>query len=155
MTTSVEKWNNNKFCEFHGDVRYNTDECMHLKRQIEELIKAGKMSHVIKELKQGNGKDQPKETKKGETSRKDKPLAILIVQPWGCRSFNLYIDEFYGGKITISVQWDHRKAMSEENSSSLVNNSRNVKIPVPGGILTLWSSKIIPLECTMVFGPEA
>ncbi|GJV62791.1 reverse transcriptase domain-containing protein [Tanacetum coccineum] len=61
---------------------HNTDECMHLKRQIEELIKNGKLSHVIKELKQGRGKDQPKTTKKGEASGKDKPLAILIVQPW-------------------------------------------------------------------------
>ncbi|GKD09784.1 hypothetical protein Tco_1189469 [Tanacetum coccineum] len=79
MTTPVEKRNNNRFCEFHGEVGHNTDECMHLKRQIEELVKAGKMSHVIKELKQGNGKDQPKTTKKGEASRKDKPLAILMV----------------------------------------------------------------------------
>ncbi|GJR79722.1 hypothetical protein Tco_0150507 [Tanacetum coccineum] len=96
MTTTVEKRNNNKFCEFHREVGHNTDECMHLRRQIEELIKAGKLSHVIKELKQG--KDQPKAAKKGETSRKDKPLAILM-------------------------------AKGEENSSSPVNSSRNVKIP--------------------------
>ncbi|GKG31263.1 hypothetical protein Tco_0423751, partial [Tanacetum coccineum] len=49
---------------------------------IEELIKAGKLLHVIKELKQGSGKDQPKASNKGETSGKDKPLAILMVQPW-------------------------------------------------------------------------
>ncbi|GKC51594.1 hypothetical protein Tco_1074339 [Tanacetum coccineum] len=82
MTTLVEKRNNNKFCEFHGEVGHNTDECMHLKRQIEELIKNGKLSHVIKELKQCSRKDQPKTTKKGETSGKDKPLAILMVQSW-------------------------------------------------------------------------
>ncbi|GJW95087.1 hypothetical protein Tco_0174759 [Tanacetum coccineum] len=34
MTTPIEKRNNNKFCEFHGEVGHNTDECMHLKRQI-------------------------------------------------------------------------------------------------------------------------
>ncbi|GJU92684.1 reverse transcriptase domain-containing protein [Tanacetum coccineum] len=61
---------------------YNTDECMHLRRQIEELIKAGKLSHVIKELKQSNRKDRPKATKKGEAFKKDKPLSILMVQPW-------------------------------------------------------------------------
>ncbi|GJU17984.1 hypothetical protein Tco_1145950 [Tanacetum coccineum] len=82
MTTPVEKRNNNKFCEFHGEVGYNTDECMHLRRQIKELIKGGKLSHVIKELKQGSEKDQPKAVKKEETSGKDKPLAILMVQPW-------------------------------------------------------------------------
>ncbi|GJS27551.1 hypothetical protein Tco_0488171 [Tanacetum coccineum] len=82
MTTPVEKRNNNKFCEFHGEVGHNTDECMHLKRQIEQLMKNGKLSHVIKELKQNSGKDQPKANKKGETSSKDKALAILMVQPW-------------------------------------------------------------------------
>ncbi|GKF85707.1 hypothetical protein Tco_0253534, partial [Tanacetum coccineum] len=30
-----------------------------------------------------------------------------------------------------------------------------LKFPVPGGILTLRSSRIIPLECTMVSGSEA
>ncbi|GJX81536.1 reverse transcriptase domain-containing protein [Tanacetum coccineum] len=54
MTTPVEKRNNNKFCEFHREVGHNTDECMHLKRKIEELIKNGKLSHVIKEHKQGD-----------------------------------------------------------------------------------------------------
>ncbi|GJS75407.1 reverse transcriptase domain-containing protein [Tanacetum coccineum] len=65
MITPVEKRNNNKFCEFHGEVGHNTNECMHLKRQIKELIKAGKLSHVIKELKQDSDKDQPKAAKKG------------------------------------------------------------------------------------------
>ncbi|GJT48719.1 reverse transcriptase domain-containing protein [Tanacetum coccineum] len=213
MTTLVEKRNNNKFCEFHGEVGHNTDECMHMRRQIEELIKSGKLSHVIKELKQGSRKDQPKASKKGETSRKDKPLAILMVQPWQrvtrhkiTQSFSpnleisypplgdedgaeghmiieaeigghfvhrIYVD---GGSaseilyencfnrlrsevknqmvpatapligfsreiiwpmgqilllITVLVQWDHRKDMSEEGSSSLVNSSRNAKIPGP------------------------
>ncbi|GKF03290.1 reverse transcriptase domain-containing protein, partial [Tanacetum coccineum] len=81
MTTLVEKRNINKFCGFHEEVRHNTDECMHLKRQIEELIKNGKLLHVIKELKQGSGKDQPKAAKKGETPGKDKPLTILMVKP--------------------------------------------------------------------------
>ncbi|GJY31826.1 reverse transcriptase domain-containing protein [Tanacetum coccineum] len=82
MTTLVEKRNASKFCEFHGEVGHTTDECMHLKRQIEEMLKAEKLSHLIKELKQNNGKDQTKTSKKGETSGKDKSLAILMVQPW-------------------------------------------------------------------------
>ncbi|GKE71797.1 hypothetical protein Tco_1529869, partial [Tanacetum coccineum] len=65
MTTQVEKRNASKFCEFHGEVGHTTDECMHLKRQIEEMLKAGKLSHLIKELKQSNEKDQAKATKNG------------------------------------------------------------------------------------------
>ncbi|GJR40723.1 hypothetical protein Tco_1216407 [Tanacetum coccineum] len=56
MTTPVEKRNHAKF--------------------------SGKLSHLIKELKQNNKKEQPKVVKKGETSGKDKALAILMVQPW-------------------------------------------------------------------------
>ncbi|GJT66814.1 hypothetical protein Tco_0630816 [Tanacetum coccineum] len=37
---------------------------------------------MIKELKQDSKKDQPKAAKNEETSGKDKPLAILMVQPW-------------------------------------------------------------------------
>ncbi|GKB34091.1 reverse transcriptase domain-containing protein [Tanacetum coccineum] len=78
--TPMEKRNASKFCEFHGEVGHTTDECMHLKRQIEEMLKTGKLSHLIKELKQNNGKDQAKVAKKGEAAGKDKPLAILMVQ---------------------------------------------------------------------------
>ncbi|GJV27727.1 reverse transcriptase domain-containing protein [Tanacetum coccineum] len=78
MTTPVEKRNANKFCEFHGEVGHNTDECNHLRKQIEDMLKAGKLSHIIRELKQSSGKEQPK--KKGETSGKEKPQAILMIQ---------------------------------------------------------------------------
>ncbi|GKF00719.1 hypothetical protein Tco_0027642, partial [Tanacetum coccineum] len=78
MTTPVEKRNANKFCEFHGEVGHNTNECNHLRKQIEDMLKAGKLSHIIRELKQNSGKEQPK--KKGETSGKEKPQAILMIQ---------------------------------------------------------------------------
>nr|GEV14767.1 reverse transcriptase domain-containing protein [Tanacetum cinerariifolium] len=61
---------------------HNTNEYMHLKKQIEEMLKAGKLSHLIKELKQNNRKEQSKTANKGETQGKEKPLAILMVQPW-------------------------------------------------------------------------
>ncbi|GJU20532.1 reverse transcriptase domain-containing protein [Tanacetum coccineum] len=48
------------------------------RKQIEDMLKAGKLSHIIRELKQSSGKEQPK--KKGETSRKEKPQAILMIQ---------------------------------------------------------------------------
>ncbi|GKA32754.1 hypothetical protein Tco_0719121 [Tanacetum coccineum] len=65
MTTPVEKRNHAKFCEFHFEAWHNTDECMHLKKHIEEMLKARKLSHLIKELKQNNEKEQPKVVKKG------------------------------------------------------------------------------------------
>ncbi|GJR55327.1 reverse transcriptase domain-containing protein [Tanacetum coccineum] len=74
--------NASKICEFHKEEGHTTDDCMHLKRQIKEMLKAGNLSHLFKELKQSNGKDQAKIAKKGETSGKNKLLAILMVQPW-------------------------------------------------------------------------
>ncbi|GKE86515.1 hypothetical protein Tco_1560257 [Tanacetum coccineum] len=72
MTTPIEKRNHAKFYEFHSEVGRNTDEYMHLKKQIKEMLKAGKLSHLIKELKHNNRKEQPKVVKKRETSGKDK-----------------------------------------------------------------------------------
>ncbi|GKC50973.1 reverse transcriptase domain-containing protein [Tanacetum coccineum] len=79
MVTPVEKRDPSKYCEFHSDTGHNTNECMQLRKQIDEMIKAGKLSQFIKELKQN---DKPRAPKKGEASGKDKPLAILMIQPW-------------------------------------------------------------------------
>nr|GEX28438.1 reverse transcriptase domain-containing protein [Tanacetum cinerariifolium] len=57
----------------------STDGCMQLKKQIEELVRAGKLSHLIKEIK--HGRDQLKTVKK-ETPAKDKPTAIYMIQSW-------------------------------------------------------------------------
>nr|GEZ71162.1 reverse transcriptase domain-containing protein [Tanacetum cinerariifolium] len=75
MVTPVEKRSSNKFCDLHNDKGHSTDECMQLKKQIEELVQAGKLSHLIKEIKQG--RDQSKTGKK-ETAAKDKPTAIYM-----------------------------------------------------------------------------
>nr|GEV15228.1 reverse transcriptase domain-containing protein [Tanacetum cinerariifolium] len=79
MVTLVEKWSSNKFCDFHNDKGHRTDECMQLKKQIKELVRAGKLSHLIKEIKQG--RDQSKTGKK-ETTAKDKPTEIYMIQSW-------------------------------------------------------------------------
>nr|GEX25968.1 hypothetical protein [Tanacetum cinerariifolium] len=79
MVTPVEKRNNNKFCDFHNDKRHSTDECMQLKKQIKELMRAGKLSHLIKEIKQG--REQSKTGKK-KAATKDKPTTIYTVQSW-------------------------------------------------------------------------
>nr|GEX27210.1 hypothetical protein [Tanacetum cinerariifolium] len=106
MTTPVEKWNLEKFCDFHGEVGHNTDEYMHLKKHIDEMLKAGKLSHLIKELKQNNRKEQPKVAKKGETYGKDKALAILmtmsqkVISSFVDNSWNAK-DPVEGGVITL------------------------------------------------------
>ncbi|GJX27148.1 hypothetical protein Tco_0233444 [Tanacetum coccineum] len=51
MVNPAEKRDPNKYCEFYADTGHNTDECMLLRKQIEEMIKSGKLSQFIKELK--------------------------------------------------------------------------------------------------------
>nr|GEW98753.1 reverse transcriptase domain-containing protein [Tanacetum cinerariifolium] len=79
MVTPVEKRSSNKLCDFYNDKVHSTDECMQLKKRIEELVRAGKLSHLITEIKQG--RDQSKAGKK-ETAVKDKPTEIYMVQSW-------------------------------------------------------------------------
>nr|GEU48353.1 reverse transcriptase domain-containing protein [Tanacetum cinerariifolium] len=58
---------------------HSTNECMQLKKQIKELVRAGKLSHLIKEIK--HGRDQSKVRKK-ETPANDKPATIYMIQSW-------------------------------------------------------------------------
>ncbi|GJR83025.1 reverse transcriptase domain-containing protein [Tanacetum coccineum] len=64
----AESRNKNKLCEFYGDKCHNTNECIHLKKQIEEAVKFGQLSHLIKELKQGSNKG-----KHAKAAKKEKP----------------------------------------------------------------------------------
>nr|GEU45270.1 reverse transcriptase domain-containing protein [Tanacetum cinerariifolium] len=91
MTTGIEKRNASKFCKFHEEIKHTTDECMHLKRQIKEMLKAGKLSHLIKELKQSSGKDQAKAAKKGEEDEMKGPI-IMEAEIRGHFVHRMYVD---------------------------------------------------------------
>nr|GFA44304.1 reverse transcriptase domain-containing protein [Tanacetum cinerariifolium] len=69
MVAPVEKRNSNKLCDFHNDKRHSTDECMQLKKQIEELVRAGNLSHLIKKSnKDGNSQKQERKRQQLKTS---------------------------------------------------------------------------------------
>nr|GEW55908.1 reverse transcriptase domain-containing protein [Tanacetum cinerariifolium] len=204
MTTPVEKQNHTKFCEFHGEVGHNTDEYMYLKKQIGKILNAGKLSHLIKDLKQNSGKEQPKAAKKGEIYVKDKALAILMVQPWErvarqkiTQIFSPNTEIFFppldegegtegpmiieaeiGGQIQLLV------GIGDEEHSALARMNFVVvrppspyneiigrpgvkklqavpstahgmlKLTVEERVITLKSSRLVPLECALVSGQE-
>nr|GEZ99487.1 hypothetical protein [Tanacetum cinerariifolium] len=178
MTTSVEKRNHAKFCEFHGEVGHNTDECMHIRKQIEEMLKARKLSYLIKEIKQNNRKEQPK-----EDERTEGPM-IIEAEIRGHCVHRMYVDNGLASKIMyehcfsrlrleIKMQlipattpligfsgeiiWPIGqiqllvKIRDEEHSA--LDWINFMCIPVEGGVITLKSSKLFPLECAMVSGP--
>ncbi|GJZ88264.1 hypothetical protein Tco_0660046 [Tanacetum coccineum] len=164
MTTPVEKQNHAKFCEFHGEVGHNTDECMHLKKQIEEMLKAGNLPHLIKELEQKNGKEHPKVAKKGETSRKDKAFSGEIIWPIGQIQLLVKIgDEEHSASawmnfmvVRSSSPYNGIIGRPGVRKLQAVLSTAHVmlKIPVEGEVITLKSSKLVPLEYAVVSGPE-
>nr|GEV00589.1 reverse transcriptase domain-containing protein [Tanacetum cinerariifolium] len=134
MTTPVEKRNHAKFYEFHGEVGHSTDECMHLRKQIEKMLKAGKLSHLIKELKHNNIKEQPKER---------------VARQRITQSFSLNLEIFFPplGEDEGAEGVKRLQAVSSTPHEML-------KILIYRGVITLKSRKLVPLECAMVSGPE-
>ncbi|GJW38212.1 hypothetical protein Tco_0064057 [Tanacetum coccineum] len=84
MAGALESRNKNKYCDFHRDKGHNTNDCLHLKRQIEEAVKSEKLAHLVKEINHGSNKASTSKTvKKAEVAQKDKEAAIIMVQSWG------------------------------------------------------------------------
>ncbi|GKE07957.1 hypothetical protein Tco_1411508 [Tanacetum coccineum] len=78
MSGLTENRNKNKFCEFYGDKGHSTDECIHLKKQIEEAVKSRQLSQPIKELKQGATKENTrKPPRKGKPPARKRPPQSL------------------------------------------------------------------------------
>ncbi|GJZ46074.1 hypothetical protein Tco_0593670 [Tanacetum coccineum] len=78
MSDLAKNGNKNKFCEFNGDKCHNTDECIHLKKQIKEAVKSRKLSQPIKELKHGATKENTrKPPRKGKPPARKRPPQSL------------------------------------------------------------------------------
>nr|GEX50840.1 reverse transcriptase domain-containing protein [Tanacetum cinerariifolium] len=113
-----------------AEAGHSTDECLQLKKQIEELVRAGKLSHLIKEIK--HGRDQSKTGKK-ETPAKDKPTAIYMIQSWQ-RTRSPGIKEIQAVPSTAHGM---------------------LKFPVDEGIVTIRSTILIHVECATVITSSA
>nr|GEV27805.1 reverse transcriptase domain-containing protein [Tanacetum cinerariifolium] len=140
-------------------VGHTTDECMHLKRQIGETIKAGKLSHLIKELKQNNGKDQANAAKRGKPPKRqatgnpdgeeDETEGPMIIEAEMRGHFSIR-----GNNMAAGTNIPAHKNRRWEHSTSEWMNFMVVRSPSPyNGII--GRPEIVPLECTMVSGPGA
>ncbi|GJX53502.1 reverse transcriptase domain-containing protein [Tanacetum coccineum] len=193
-------------------------------KQIEEMLKAGKLSHLIKELKQNNEKEQPKSFSPnpeiffpplGGDEGTEGPM-IIEAEIGGHCVHRMYVDGGSASKI-LYEHWFSRllleirkqlipattpligfsgeiiwpigqiqllvKIGDEEHSASAWMNFMVVrssspyngiigrlgvrklqavpstahgmlKILVEGRVIILKSSKLVPVECAVVFGPE-
>ncbi|GJW79548.1 reverse transcriptase domain-containing protein [Tanacetum coccineum] len=68
MVGTPKKQNMNKFCDYHQDRGHNTNDCYHLKKQIEEAVASGRLAHLVKDIRQGG--------QKGKGSAKGKEKVI-------------------------------------------------------------------------------
>ncbi|GJU71624.1 reverse transcriptase domain-containing protein, partial [Tanacetum coccineum] len=46
------KENLNRCCDYHNEKGHNTNDCFHLKRQLEIALESGKLNHLIKDVRQ-------------------------------------------------------------------------------------------------------
>lgn len=63
------KKNTDKYCDYHRDKGHNTNECYHLKKLNEKMIKAGELNQFIKDLRDNMGPKKDKENMTDERKR--------------------------------------------------------------------------------------
>ncbi|GKC76170.1 hypothetical protein Tco_1126944, partial [Tanacetum coccineum] len=59
INTPVDKRVGNGFCDYHGEKGHSTDECIQLKKQIEKMVRVGRLDHMIWEVQEGRDKQKP------------------------------------------------------------------------------------------------
>ncbi|GJZ59435.1 reverse transcriptase domain-containing protein [Tanacetum coccineum] len=175
MTTPVEKRNANKFCEFHGEVGHYTDEyegtegpmiieaeigghCVH-----RMYVDSGSASEILYEHCFSRLRPEIKKQLIPTTT----PLIGFkgeIIWPIGQIQLLVTIgDEEY----SVSALMNFVVVRSPSPYNGIIGRPRvrkllavpstvhgMLKILVEGGVITLKSSRLVPLECAMVSGPE-
>ena len=66
MKRDPNKCNRNKYCRFHRDYGHDTDQCLDLKQQIENLIRQGKLINFL-------GREHKDEKLKGKIKESSRP----------------------------------------------------------------------------------
>ncbi|GJU99061.1 hypothetical protein Tco_1328332 [Tanacetum coccineum] len=153
MTKPTENQNKNKFCEFHRKKGHSTYDCIHLRRQIEEAVKSGQLSHLINEKKQGVSEENTQKTTHSFFTGREisfPPLAssdgqenpIVIEAEVEGHLIHRISPSPYNG---IIGRPGRRKVQAVPSAAYGM-----LKFLVEEGIVTLCSNIIIPTECRMV-----
>ncbi|XP_071713651.1 uncharacterized protein [Rutidosis leptorrhynchoides] len=65
-----------KFCDFHNDFGHETDDCIQLRQAIEEAVRSGKLTHLVKGIRNPKA---PKQEPRTEEKKPNMDNAILTV----------------------------------------------------------------------------
>ncbi|GJZ34806.1 reverse transcriptase domain-containing protein [Tanacetum coccineum] len=78
-------WSKDKtrYCHFHKDYGHETNKCQELKHQIEEAVKTGQLTHLVKGVTKK--REKTSDTQSGEKKKEEKPTlektSILMLKP--------------------------------------------------------------------------
>ncbi|GJV12566.1 reverse transcriptase domain-containing protein [Tanacetum coccineum] len=165
MTTPVEKRNHAKFCEFHSEVGHNTDECMHLKDKALSILMVQPWERVARQRITQSFSLNPEVffPPLGEDKGTEGPMTIEAKIGGHC-VHRMYIGD---EEHSASAWMNFMVVRSSSPYNGIIGRPgvrklqavpstthEMLKIPVEGGVITLKSSKLVPLECVVVSGPK-
>ncbi|GKC54606.1 reverse transcriptase domain-containing protein [Tanacetum coccineum] len=171
MTTPVEKRNASKFCEFHGErvarqkitQTFSPESVISFPPLGEEdgtegpmIIEVEMGGHYVHRMYVDEGSSSEilyehffnrfRPEVRNQMIPATTPLVGFSGEIiWPLRQISLL--------VTLSLQWNHWEAKGKENMGSAVHSLWNAEIPNADRTVTLRSSRIVPLECTMLSGP--
>ncbi|GJV68247.1 reverse transcriptase domain-containing protein [Tanacetum coccineum] len=175
MVTPADKKISNKFCEFHNDKGHSTDECMQLKKQIEELPwhRATRQKVTLSFAQVNEITFPPLSANKGTEG----PL-VIEAEIGGHAVHRMYVD----GGSSMEILYEHCfnrlrpeiKSQMVPATTSLTGSSPSpyndiigrlgireiqavpstdhgmLKFPVDGGVVTIRSTILTPNECATI-----
>uniref|UniRef100_A0A2N9E2N4 RNase H type-1 domain-containing protein n=1 Tax=Fagus sylvatica TaxID=28930 RepID=A0A2N9E2N4_FAGSY len=123
LLTDPDKRPRDKYCRFHRDHGHNTEDCYDLKRQIEELIKQGKLQRFIE--KGGTSRSSRKAyarqihnvlvTQKSNKKPRVEDLPITFTEEDACKVFHPHDDALV---VTMEIAGYSTRRVLIDNGSS-------------------------------------
>ncbi|GJR71640.1 reverse transcriptase domain-containing protein [Tanacetum coccineum] len=126
MVGMPEKQNMNKFCDYHQDRGHNTNDCYHLKKQIEEVVALRRLAHLVKAIRQGGQKG------KGSAKGKEKVINMVRSQGYRKRPYER-IEHWMDNAITFPPVPQYQMMNCPVVMEALIEGFRVKRIHVDGG----------------------
>ncbi|GKB86555.1 hypothetical protein Tco_0958827 [Tanacetum coccineum] len=127
MIGTPKKENLDRYCDYHRDKGHYTNDCYQLKRQLEATLESGKLSHLVKDVRQqGNARGrQP-----GNYNGKDKVINMLWERgdsrKWKVELEVTFISEGLCRRMMMkfTVRLEKRKVEQEGKSKEVESDRR-------------------------------
>nr|GEW92621.1 reverse transcriptase domain-containing protein [Tanacetum cinerariifolium] len=133
MVGNPEKRNMNKICDYHQDRGHNTNDCDHLKKQIEEAVASGRLVDLVKDIRQGG--------QESKGSAKGKEKVVNMVRSQGVR--RIHVD----GGSSSEVMYEHYFRNLSYQIGSRLKESLIPLVGISGEVS--YSMGVIDLEVTI------